>query len=86
MLFEELGLSPEILKTVEQIGFREATEIQAKTIPLLMQGRDVIGRSHTGTGKTAAFGIPAVSTVRKNDGTGTQTEDAKIMKEYYESL
>lgn len=68
MLFSELGLSDEILKAVEKIGYEEATEIQAKTIPLLMEGRDVIGRSHTGTGKTAAFGIPAVSSIQKNDG------------------
>ncbi len=68
MLFSELGLSEEILKAVEKIGYEEATEIQAKTIPLLMEGRDVIGRSHTGTGKTAAFGIPAVSSVQKSDG------------------
>lgn len=66
MLFSELGLSNEILKAVEKIGFEEATEIQAKTIPLLMEGKDVIGRSHTGTGKTAAFGIPAVESVDKN--------------------
>ena len=63
MLFSELGLSDEILKAVEKIGFEEATEIQSKTIPLLMAGKDVIGRSHTGTGKTAAFGIPAVGSV-----------------------
>ena len=68
MLFSELGLSEEILKAVEKIGYEEATEIQAKTIPLLLEGRDVIGRSQTGTGKTAAFGIPAVSSVQKNDG------------------
>ena len=66
MLFTELGLSPETVKAVMQIGFEEATEIQAKTIPLLMEGRDVIGRSHTGTGKTAAFGIPAVEMIDRS--------------------
>ena len=65
MQFKELGLSEEILKAMEKIGFEEATEIQSKTIPLLMEGRDVIGRSHTGTGKTAAFGIPAVASIDK---------------------
>ncbi len=68
MLFSELGLPEEILKAVEKIGYGEATEIQEKTIPLLMEGRDVIGRSHTGTGKTAAFGIPAAASVQKSDG------------------
>ena len=67
MLFSELGLPEEILRAVDEIGFEEATEIQAKTIPLLLEGKDVIGRSHTGTGKTAAFGIPAVTAVGKED-------------------
>ncbi len=67
MLFSELGLPAEILKAVEKIGYAEATEIQSKTIPPLMEGRDVIGRSHTGTGKTAAFGIPAVMSIKKSD-------------------
>jgi len=50
MLFSELGLSEEILKAVEKIGYEEATEIQAKTIPLLMEGRDVIrGRRSPGS-------------------------------------
>ena len=67
MLFNELGLPEEIVRAVDEMGFEEATEIQAKTIPLLLEGRDVIGRSHTGTGKTAAFGIPAVSMISKGD-------------------
>lgn len=66
MQFTELGLSEELLKAMEKIGFEEATEIQSKTIPLLMEGRDVIGRSHTGTGKTAAFGIPAVESIDRD--------------------
>lgn len=67
MLFNELGLPEEIVRAVDEMGFEEATEIQAKTIPLLLEGRDVIGRSHTGTGKTAAFGIPAVTMIGKGD-------------------
>lgn len=67
MLFSELGLPEEIVRAVDEIGYEEATEIQAKTIPLLLEGKDVIGRSHTGTGKTAAFGIPAVSSIGKDD-------------------
>jgi len=68
MLFSQLGLPEEILKAVEKLGYKEATEIQSKTIPPLLEGRDVIGRSHTGTGKTAAFGIPAVMSVKKPGG------------------
>lgn len=67
MLFSELGLPEEIIRAVDEIGYEEATEIQSKTIPLLLEGRDVIGRSHTGTGKTAAFGIPAVASIGKNN-------------------
>ncbi len=56
--FENLNLSSEILKAVENKGFEEATPIQAKAIPYALEGRDVIGQAQTGTGKTAAFGIP----------------------------
>lgn len=60
MQFSEMNLIPEILRAVEEIGYTEATDIQVGAIPVLLSGRDLIGRSNTGTGKTAAFGIPAV--------------------------
>ena len=63
MQFNELNLSKEILIATEELGFSETTEIQQESIPLLMDGRDVVGRSNTGTGKTAAFGIPAVESI-----------------------
>lgn len=56
--FEELNLSSEVLKAIEDKGFEETTPIQAQAIPCIMEGRDVIGQAQTGTGKTAAFGIP----------------------------
>ncbi|WP_010587477.1 DEAD/DEAH box helicase [Schlesneria paludicola] len=59
-LFSELGLSPELLKAIERMGFEQASPIQAEAIPRLLEGHDVIGQSQTGSGKTAAFGIPAV--------------------------
>lgn len=58
--FSELGLSEEILKAVDKMGFEEASPIQAAVIPLLLEGRDVVGQSATGSGKTAAFGIPSI--------------------------
>jgi len=61
--FTELGLSPEILKAIERIGFEESTPIQSLTIPVLMEGHDVLGQSQTGSGKTAAFAIPAIERV-----------------------
>ena len=62
-LFAELGLSPELLKAVARMGFEQAAPIQAEAIPKLMAGSDLIGQSQTGSGKTAAFGIPAVELV-----------------------
>ena len=58
--FEELGLSNEVIMAIADLGFEETTPIQAQAIPLLLEGRDVIGQAQTGTGKTAAFGIPAI--------------------------
>jgi len=58
--FDELGLSAPVLEAVRQMGFLTATPIQAQAIPPAMAGRDVIGQAHTGSGKTAAFGIPMV--------------------------
>ncbi len=61
--FTELGLSPEILKAIDKIGFEEASPIQSEAIPVLLQGADVVGQSQTGSGKTAAFAIPAIEKV-----------------------
>ncbi len=63
MQFQELNLSAPLLEAVEQLNFTEMTEIQEKTIPLLLEGRDVIGKSNTGTGKTAAFSIPILEKI-----------------------
>jgi len=62
-LFSELGLSPESLKAVAKMGFEEASPIQSETIPKLLAGSDVVGLSQTGSGKTAAFAIPAIERV-----------------------
>ncbi len=72
MFFNELNLSDEVLKAVEEMGFSEATEIQSQSIPLLLEGRDVIGRSNTGTGKTAAFGIPAIERISRDERKGVE--------------
>jgi ATP-dependent RNA helicase DeaD len=61
--FAQLGLSPEILKAVEKMGFEEASPIQTAVIPVALTGRDVVGMSSTGSGKTAAFAIPALERV-----------------------
>src|SRR3954453_2890610 len=62
-LFSELGMSPELQKAIDKMGFEQASPIQAAAIPVLMAGHDVVGQSQTGSGKTAAFGVPAVERV-----------------------
>ena len=61
--FDELELQPQILRGIKAMGFEEATPIQSKAIPVVMSGADVIGQAQTGTGKTAAFGIPILQKV-----------------------
>lgn len=63
MRFDELNISKELLKAIQDMGFEESTPIQAKAIPHVLDGKDVIGQAQTGTGKTASFGIPILQTV-----------------------
>lgn len=65
--FTELNLSEELLSSIERSGFEEATPIQEATIPLALEGRDVIGQAQTGTGKTAAFGLPMLEKIEPNN-------------------
>ncbi len=61
--FQKLNLSPEMLASVQQLGFDSPTPIQDAAIPLIQQGIDVVGQSQTGSGKTAAFCIPVVEKI-----------------------
>jgi len=63
--FIDLPISEEVKRAVAEMGFEEATYIQSQSIPLIMEGRDIIGQSQTGTGKTAAFGIPIIEKISK---------------------
>ncbi|HEX9678621.1 MAG TPA: DEAD/DEAH box helicase [Nitrososphaera sp.] len=65
--FEELGLSAELTKALSENGFEVPFPIQEAAIPLVLEGKDVIGQAHTGTGKTAAFGLPILARV-SNEG------------------
>lgn len=67
MDFEQMGLKPQILQALAEIGFESPTQIQRQTIPLILNGADVIGRSNTGTGKTAAFALPCVQLCVHNE-------------------
>jgi ATP-dependent RNA helicase DeaD len=61
--FAELGLSEGVLEAIEALEYREPMPIQLETIPVIMRGRDIIGQAQTGSGKTAAFGLPAVEQI-----------------------
>ncbi|MGE5389867.1 MAG: DEAD/DEAH box helicase, partial [Deltaproteobacteria bacterium] len=66
--FLHLGLKDEILKMIDERGYEIPTPIQTKAIPVAMNGRDVMGQAQTGTGKTAAFGIPILNQIHKGRG------------------
>jgi|GEM_PF-4145023 len=61
--FSELGLPDPILAAIQDMGFESPSPIQAKTIPLAMTGKDLVGLSQTGSGKTAAFGLPVLADI-----------------------
>src|SRR3954447_10439246 len=65
--FADLGLSEPILDALRDVGYESPTPIQEQAIPPLLDGRDVIGQAQTGTGKTAAFGLPLLSFVDPED-------------------
>lgn len=75
MKFEELNLDERILRAVEDMGFEEASPIQASAIPVIMDDRDVVGQAQTGTGKTAAYSIPVLEKIdpdlKKTSGSNT---------------
>ncbi|WP_375418603.1 DEAD/DEAH box helicase [uncultured Hymenobacter sp.] len=71
--FESLNLSAEVQRAITEMGYEEASPIQAGAIPVLMAGRDVIGQAQTGTGKTAAFAIPAI------EGVDTNSRDVQVL-------
>ncbi len=68
--FDDLGLKKEILQSVKDAGFTIPSPIQAAAIPFILAGRDIVGQAHTGTGKTAAFGLPALNNIDTRDGVG----------------
>ena len=66
MKFTELEINEELMQGIEKMGFEEMTEIQERAIPEMMKGKDLIGKSQTGTGKTVAFAIPAIAKIDPN--------------------
>ncbi len=87
--FESFGLKKEILEGIREAGFKVPSPIQEQVIPLILKGKDVIAQSHTGTGKTAAFGLPVMNNMKKDAGiellvvTPTRELAAQISDEIY---
>ena len=77
--FIDLPISNETKRAVADMGFTTATHIQAKSIPLILDGLDVIGHSQTGTGKTAAFGIPIIEKIASDKRNSKSTTQALIL-------
>ena len=63
----ELNCSPEIIRGLNEMGFEETTPIQTQIIPVILEGKDVVGQAQTGTGKTAAFAIPVLEKINPKD-------------------
>ena len=70
MLFEQLGLSAELLRAIDEQGYRQATPIQQRAIPLILEGRDVMAGAQTGTGKTAGFTLPLLQRLQASRAKG----------------
>src|SRR5512139_750018 len=66
--FADLGLSAHVLEALQEVGYESPSPIQAATIPVLLEGRDMIGQAQTGTGKTAAFALPLLSHIKVRGG------------------
>ncbi len=79
MLFEDLSLSNSIQKAVFEIGYLEPTPIQQQAIPLILQGRDLIGCAQTGTGKTAAFAIPIIHQLHRIVGSSKRAKQIRAL-------
>ena len=65
--FADLELRPELLSALADLGYEEPTPIQSEAIPILLEGRDLLGQAATGTGKTAAFALPALQRIARED-------------------
>ena len=71
MTFQEFNFKPELQKSIDDAGFKEPSPIQKDAIPVILNGKDMVGQAHTGTGKTAAFGLPILNMMENKKGVQT---------------
>ena len=64
LTFNDLGLKETLVKAIDDLGFTTPSPIQAEAIPVALSGKDIIGQAQTGTGKTAAFGLPMINNLK----------------------
>ena len=90
MKFNEINLVKELLQAIKEEGFAEPTPIQKKTIPLVLEGKDILGCAQTGTGKTAAFAVPILQNLLVGKGSGVRaliiTPTRELAIQIYESF
>ncbi|MFM5464057.1 DEAD/DEAH box helicase [Aeromonas simiae] len=79
MTFRDLGLSPHLLRAIEELGYTSPTPIQQEAIPAVLAGKDVLGGARTGTGKTAGFALPMLNNLLLNHGRGRRQVRALIL-------
>ena len=77
--FTDLGLDPRVLSALEEVGYEKPSPIQEQTIPLLLDGNDVVGLAQTGTGKTAAFALPALSRMAELADINGVSRDTQVL-------
>ena len=77
--FTDLGLDPRVLSALEEVGYEKPSPIQEQTIPLLLDGKDVVGLAQTGTGKTAAFALPALSRMAELADINGVSRDTQVL-------
>ncbi|HIO90692.1 MAG TPA: DEAD/DEAH box helicase [Campylobacterales bacterium] len=68
MTFEEFGFKAPLFKAIEEAGFKEPSPVQEEAMPIILRGEDIVAQAHTGTGKTAAFGLPILNMLKLNSG------------------
>lgn len=79
MTFRELELNNNVWEAIQELGYKEVTPIQEKAIPIVMDGKDLVGCAQTGTGKTAAFAIPIINTIHRIVGSGKKRKQIRTV-------